>query len=99
MTRSLSFQSGAGTRKEYKHELGPSPRLREGCGREDLRYSGQGRGVHGKGIRRVRHRSEVNQATVTAQTEAFQAVLWHLIVSHPQIRLNQMKWESVKQGE
>jgi len=38
----------------------------------------------------------VSADTVTPHTESFQAVLWHLIVSHPKIRANQMKWESVK---
>lgn len=32
---------------------------------------------------------------VTAQVEAFQAVVWHMLVSHPRILANQMKWESV----
>lgn len=36
----------------------------------------------------------VNPATVTAHTEAFQAVIWHLIVSHPKLRFSEMKWES-----
>jgi D-sedoheptulose 7-phosphate isomerase len=38
----------------------------------------------------------VNQATVTAHTEAFQAVVWHLLVSHPRLRASEMKWESVR---
>lgn len=38
----------------------------------------------------------VNPATVTPHTEAFQAVIWHLIVSHPALAVNQMKWESVR---
>ncbi len=33
---------------------------------------------------------------VTAHTESFQAVIWHLIVSHPKIRRSEMKWESVR---
>lgn len=33
--------------------------------------------------------------TVTAHTESFQAVLWHLIVSHPRLKRNEMKWEQV----
>jgi D-sedoheptulose 7-phosphate isomerase len=37
----------------------------------------------------------VNQAAVTPHTEAFQAVLWHLIVFHPDMQMNRMKWESV----
>ena len=37
-----------------------------------------------------------NSATVTPQTEGFQAVVWHLIVSHPKLQKFEMKWESVK---
>ncbi len=36
----------------------------------------------------------VDPDTITAHTEAFQAVVWHLIVSHPELRRNQMTWES-----
>lgn len=38
----------------------------------------------------------VNDDTVTPHTEAFQAVLWHLLVSHPDLRQNPMKWESLR---
>jgi len=38
----------------------------------------------------------VNDATVTPHTEAFQAIVWHLIVSHPALRTNEMKWETVR---
>ena len=38
----------------------------------------------------------VNTSTVTAHTEAFQSVIWHLIVSHPRLRMIEMKWESIK---
>ncbi|MCP4309560.1 MAG: SIS domain-containing protein [bacterium] len=37
----------------------------------------------------------VNSATVTPHTEAFQAVVWHGLVSHPKLLANEMKWESV----
>ncbi len=37
----------------------------------------------------------VNAANVTPHSEAFQAVVWHLFVSHPDIKVNQTKWESV----
>ena len=37
----------------------------------------------------------VNKKTITPHTEAFQAVIWHLIVSHPKLKLNETKWESV----
>jgi D-sedoheptulose 7-phosphate isomerase len=36
----------------------------------------------------------VNPALVTAHTEAFQAVVWHLLISHPLLQLHGMKWES-----
>jgi len=38
----------------------------------------------------------INPDTVTPHTEAFQAVIWHLIVSHPEMLISEMKWESVK---
>jgi len=37
----------------------------------------------------------VNPDTVTPHTEAFQGVVWHLIVSHPALKKHEMKWESV----
>lgn len=36
----------------------------------------------------------VNPAHVTPHSEAFQAVVWHLLVSHPAIKVEQTKWES-----
>lgn len=38
----------------------------------------------------------VNPETITPHTESFQAIVWHLIVSHPDMKLSEMKWESVK---
>jgi D-sedoheptulose 7-phosphate isomerase len=38
----------------------------------------------------------MNEKTVTPQTEAFQAVVWHLIVSSPAMQKFEMKWESTK---
>ncbi len=38
----------------------------------------------------------INEKTVTPQTEAFQAVVWHLIVSSPAMQKFEMKWESTK---
>ena len=36
----------------------------------------------------------VNADNVTPHSEAFQAVVWHLLVSHPKLKANQTKWES-----
>jgi D-sedoheptulose 7-phosphate isomerase len=38
----------------------------------------------------------VNLDTVTPHTESFQSMLLHLIVSHPDLKISEMKWESVK---
>jgi D-sedoheptulose 7-phosphate isomerase len=39
----------------------------------------------------------VNPETITPHSEAFQAVVWHLLVSHPKLKANQTKWESTVQ--
>ncbi|SHI27682.1 SIS domain-containing protein [Pollutimonas bauzanensis] len=36
----------------------------------------------------------VNSDNITPHSEAFQAVVWHLLVSHPKLKANQTKWES-----
>ncbi len=38
----------------------------------------------------------VNAAHVTPHSEAFQAVVWHLLVTHPALKAAPTKWESVK---
>jgi len=38
----------------------------------------------------------VNAQHVTPHSEAFQAVLWHLLVTHPALKTAQTKWESVR---
>ncbi len=37
----------------------------------------------------------VNPNNITPHSEAFQAVVWHLFVSHPDLKVNQTKWESI----
>ncbi len=41
----------------------------------------------------------VNAAHVTPHAEAFQAVVWHLFVSHPILKTAATKWESASSGE
>jgi D-sedoheptulose 7-phosphate isomerase len=36
----------------------------------------------------------VNADTITPHSEAFQAVVWHLLVSHPKLKAHQTKWEA-----
>jgi D-sedoheptulose 7-phosphate isomerase len=38
----------------------------------------------------------VNSSAITPHTESFQAMIWHLLVSHPKLKAVEMKWESVQ---
>jgi D-sedoheptulose 7-phosphate isomerase len=38
----------------------------------------------------------INPAHITPHSEAFQGVIWHLLVSHPKLKMAQTKWESTK---
>ena len=40
--------------------------------------------------------STPNLENTTPHAEAFQAVIWHLLVSHPKLKTSATKWESVK---
>jgi D-sedoheptulose 7-phosphate isomerase len=37
----------------------------------------------------------VNPAHLTPHAEAFQGIIWHLLVSHPLLKRAETKWESV----
>jgi D-sedoheptulose 7-phosphate isomerase len=38
----------------------------------------------------------VSQAHVTPHTESFQAIIWHLLVSHPSLKVAETKWEGLR---
>jgi D-sedoheptulose 7-phosphate isomerase len=38
----------------------------------------------------------IDPGHVTPHTEAFQAVIWHLLVTHPNLKMSETKWESVR---
>jgi D-sedoheptulose 7-phosphate isomerase len=38
----------------------------------------------------------INSKSITPHTEAFQAVIWHLLVTHPALKMNQTKWEGLR---
>ena len=40
---------------------------------------------------------EIDEKLLTPHTESFQAVIWHLIVSHPLLTTNKTKWESISE--
>ena len=37
----------------------------------------------------------INKKNLTAITESFQVIIWHILVSHPALKKNSMKWESL----
>jgi D-sedoheptulose 7-phosphate isomerase len=37
----------------------------------------------------------VNEEHITPHAEAFQAIIWHLLVSHPMLKVNRTRWESI----
>lgn len=37
-----------------------------------------------------------SEDSITPHAEAFQGTVWHLLVSHPRIKKNEMKWESTR---
>jgi len=41
----------------------------------------------------------INPDAITPHSEAFQSVIWHLIVSHPLLKINNTKWESIESSE
>jgi D-sedoheptulose 7-phosphate isomerase len=41
----------------------------------------------------------VQSDLITPLAEGFQAVIWHLLVSHPKLQINTAKWESVNQPD
>jgi D-sedoheptulose 7-phosphate isomerase len=38
----------------------------------------------------------INPSQVTPHTEAFQGIIWHLLVSHPALKINEPKWTGIK---
>lgn len=38
----------------------------------------------------------ISNERITPHTEGFQAIIWHLLVSHPKLQQNPTKWESTK---
>lgn len=40
----------------------------------------------------------LNKDTLTPHTEAFQAIIWHLLVTSPLLKENQTKWEGIANG-
>ena len=40
----------------------------------------------------------VSPQRITPLTEGFQAIVWHLLISHPRLQVHSTKWESIQEG-
>ena len=38
----------------------------------------------------------INESQITQQVEGFQSLIWHMLVGHPDLKLTEMRWESIK---
>ena len=84
----------------YKLRTTPAPAGRGAAAAEEPEDQGGLRagGGRGGGVDQGRGSGPlptVNPEAVTPHSEAFQAVIWHLLVSHPVMQVNGTKWESM----
>jgi len=85
---------GGDVGKNISANLVAALQLAKECGASILGLVGRDGGHTGKVADVVICIPTVNPDNVTPHTEAFQAVLWHLFVSHPSLKTSQTKWES-----
>lgn len=66
------------------------------CGAAVMGIVGRDGGYTGKSSKDVVIIPTVNSERITPHTEGFAAVVWHLLVSHPDLQIAKTKWESTK---
>ncbi len=87
---------GGNTRKNISNNLVQALKFAEEIGSKIIGIVGRDGGYTAKAADATVIIPVVNPETITPHTEAFQAVVWHLMVSHPALKANEMKWESAK---
>ena len=93
----LIFSVGGGNlEKNVSPNLIAALDLAKACGASVLGIVGRDGGYTAKVADVVIIIPTVNPNNVTPHSEAFQAVVWHLLVSHPKLKVAQTKWESTK---
>jgi len=91
----LIFSVGGGDlEKNVSPNLVKAIQLAGGVGASILGIVGRDGGYTAKAATACVIVPTVNPEHVTPHAEAFQAVIWHLLVSHPALKLNKTKWES-----
>jgi len=93
----LVFSVGGGNlEKGVSPNLVEALRLARDCGAKILGVVGRDGGYTARVADACVIVPTVNPVHVTPHAEAFQAVIWHLIVSHPAVKRVETKWESVR---
>ena len=93
----LIFSVGGGNlEKNVSPNLVAAIKLAKEVGASVLGVVGRDGGYTGKEATACVIVPTVNAEHVTPHSEAFQGVVWHLIVSHPKLKVTRTKWESTK---
>ena len=87
---------GGNVEKNISPNLVAALRLAKDCGASVLGIVGRDGGYTATVADVVIVIPTVNPNNTTPHVEAFQAVVWHLFVSHPKLKAAQTKWESTK---
>jgi hypothetical protein len=91
-----SFRLAAGTGKKCQSESRQRHSTRKTSRGRNRRRVGRDGGYTAKEASACVIVPTVNPDHVTPHSEAFQAVVWHLFVSHPKLKMNKTKWESAR---
>jgi D-sedoheptulose 7-phosphate isomerase len=93
----LVFSVGGGNlEKNVSPNLVAAIQLARQCGAAVVGVVGRDGGYTAKAATACVIVPTVNPEHVTPHSEAFQAVIWHLLVSHPKLKVAKTKWESTK---
>ena len=93
----LIFSVGGGNlEKNVSPNLVSAVRLAKQVGASILGIVGRDGGYTAKEATACVLIPTVNTEHVTPHSEAFQAVVWHLFVSHPKLKVNRTKWEGTR---
>jgi D-sedoheptulose 7-phosphate isomerase len=93
----LIFSVGGGNlEKNVSPNLVSAIQLAKQAGASVIGVVGRDGGYTGKEANACVIVPTVNLEHVTPHSEAFQAVVWHLFVSHPKLKVNRTKWEGTK---
>ena len=87
---------GGNAEKNISANLVHALRYAKETGAKIFGIVGRDGGLHCQGGQCLSHRPDRQSGDSYPHTESFQSIVLHLIASHPALKANEMKWESVK---